>query len=603
MTHASRDLDTLLTALRTWMADRPVDALVIPKADAHHVEWLRPHKNLVARLTGFDGSYGRIVIWRDRQVLITSGIYVEAATEALAPLGFEIVDDDRTNWLEWLAAQLTKGARVGIDPWLHTMSEYVAARVIVGAAGAELVEIDENPVDRIAPLPTQIPPQYVLHPERFAGIDAATKRRRVAEIVAARGSDACLLSAPDSICWLLNIRGNETFDAPLAFAMALVKADAAVTLFLGPEGVTPELAAHLGADVNLCNYKAIHHYGDALPKDAVVEMDAARTSEAVAAVARDRGCTVIDRPDPCQDLKAVKNPVEVAGARAAHLRDGVAQVRFWRWLDARLCEAAMPTEAEAERRIDALRAEQAHFHSVSFRTIAGTGPSGAMPHYHSDLSRDISFVRDSFFLLDSGGQFLDGTTDVTRTWAVGLPPAEACFHYTLVLKGMIDAHVLRFPEGSRGYMIDAAARRPLWTVGLDYPHGTGHGVGSFLGVHEYPIRLRTKPDPEPLVAGMITSIEPGYYAAGRYGIRLENLVCVVPDDEKPGLLGFETLTLCPFDLRPLLRAELETSHIAWLDAYHAMVRERLLPHLDDSADRDWLIARTQPVDQQMPAVA
>jgi Xaa-Pro aminopeptidase len=591
-----------LAMLRQAMAEAGLDALVLPKADAHHVEWLRPAVNLVARFSGFQGSYGRIIIFQDRYVLVTSGIYLEAAAAALNPLGFEIIDDDRESWVDWLSRQAPHRARIGCDPWLHTMDEFALIERTLASARLELVSVANNPVERILPKQVISPPLFFAHPERFTGLSSAAKRSQVAEGLRERGADACLLSAPDSLCWLLNIRGDQTFDAPLAFGWALVRADASVTLFLGPDGVTADLVDHLDAGVTIVDYDRISAFCEHLAPGALVELDASRTSEAVARIAFSNGRPIINRPDPCQPLKAVKNPIEIAGARTAHLRDGIAQVRFWHWLDARVSKQDLPTEAEAEERIDALRAEQQHFRSVSFRTIAATGPSGSMPHYRSDLTREIRFVPDALFLLDSGGQFLDGTTDVTRTWGVGRPSAEACLHYTLVLKGMIDAHTLRFPRGSRGYMIDAAARRPLWLKGLDYPHGTGHGVGSFLGVHEYPIRLRTKPDPEPLIEGMITSIEPGYYRPGHYGIRHENLVCVTADEQQEGFLKFETLTLCPFDLEPVVEDELGPEQIAWLDSYHDMVWERLRDHLD-GGDRDWLHRRTRAFRDQRELTA
>lgn len=598
------DVTEHISSLRAWMRENGFDLLVTPKADPHHVEWLRPEANLVQRFSGFGGSYGKLVVGRERAILMTSGIYAEAAEKQLGPLGFDIVDDSSVPLDAWLKATLSPGDRVGIDPWLHSATDYAALAASIKAGGAFLIDLTVNPFAEIASAPVITICQVTAHPPQFAGESSAQKRERMAAQIGAIPADAALLSAPDSICWLLNIRGRDVFDTPLVYAFALLRHDGSAALYIDLEKITADIRQHLGSAVEILPYAAI---GDVFRHDSrikTVAMDFDTTSRAFIDLAAESGVAATNAVDPCQLAKCIKNPVEREGAVAAHVRDGVAQVRFWRWWSERVAHGNGPDEADAEYRIDGLRAEMEYHRGVSFRTISAAGPHASMPHYHSDLSATEPLIADNFFLLDSGGQYLDGTTDVTRTFAVGTPSMEMKLRYTQVLKGLIAANGARFPRGTRGYMIDAFARQPLWIDGLDYPHGTGHGVGSFLGVHEYPLRLRAKPDPTPLVPGMITSVEPGFYAAGRFGIRHENLVLVEADEDEPDspYLRFRTLTLCPFDLSPILWERLSAEEVGWIDAYHAQVRG-MLALLLDGEDLDWLMERTAPVAEQLSALS
>lgn len=589
-----------IDALRDWMRREGVDVLLVPRADAHHVEWLRPARNLVQRFCGFEGSYAKLIVDQNNVVLITSGIYVEAAEKLLAPQGIKVVDDTDYPLDIWCAEQLTAGTTLALDPWLHSSLEITTLSPVLERGGIVLKLLDENPLEAIAPPTIEGATAAWSHPEHFSGQSAGQKITTVSDSLRVRGVDAHLLSAPDSICWLLNIRGADVFDTPLVYAFALIHASGKVGLYIDPEKVNETLLNHLGLGVTIHPYASIDTILLQASSVKVLEFDRASTSHVFETLSRLSNIEIVDHVDPCQILKCAKNEVELAGAQNAHLRDGVAQVRFWSWWTDRQAAGEAPTEREAEEKINELRGEDPLFHGVSFRTISASGGNASMPHYHTDLRQTVPLAANNFFLLDSGGQYLDGTTDVTRTYPVGSPTNEMLKRYTQVMKGLIASSSARFPTGTRGYMLDSLARQALWADGVNYPHATGHGVGSFLGVHEGPVRLRARPDVTALVPGMIVSIEPGYYSAGQFGIRHENLVAVIADHDalaETPFLKFETLTLCPFDVSSLVLSMITPSEIKWLDDYHARVRSLLGPHVDGSA-KEWLLQTTQPISQQ-----
>jgi Xaa-Pro aminopeptidase len=482
---------------------------------------------------------------------------------------------------------------------LHTIESVERLEAACLKAGAALAPVGQNLVDRIwadQPPPPRGP--IVPHDQKHAGRPSPDKRREVAELLAKDAVQAVVLTAPDSIAWLLNIRGSDVAHTPLPLAFAVVHRDATVDLFVDPAKLTPGLAEHLGEGVRVLPPDAL---GPALDRlgaaRQTVQVDPTSAAAWVAQRLAGAGATVARAADPCLTPKACKNDVELAGARSAHEKDGIALCRFLAWVERRAA-AERPSEIALAERLDALRAEEPLFRDVSFPTISGAGPNGAIVHYRATPRTDRRVEPGMLYLVDSGAQYLDGTTDVTRTVAIGTPTAEQRDRFTRVLRGHIALAMARFPRGTTGSQLDALARAPLWDAGLDYDHGTGHGVGSYLSVHEGPHRISKVGNTVALRPGMIVSNEPGYYKTGAYGIRIESLVVVVPVPTPPGgeavLYGFETLTLAPIDLRLVEPALLTAAERAWLDAYHARVREAILPKVDrDTAA--WLTEATRPL--------
>ncbi len=586
-----------LAALRAELAERGLSGFLVPRANEHHGEFLPRRAERLMWLTGFGGSAGTAVVLAETAAVFVDGRYTLQAEAQVDGDLFERrhVTDDPPH--AWVAAHLGRGGKLGYDPWLLTADGLERYRAAGAKSEGELVACPANPIDAVwrEQPPAPIAP-VVAHELRFAGVSAADKRARVAAAIADAGASGCLISAPESIAWLLNIRGGDVPYCPLPLAFAIARASGRVELFVDRRKLAPGLAAHLGPHVAV---RAPEELGPALDELAQtgqpVQADPSGTSAWVFERIARAGGKVLRAADPCAHPKACKNPVEIDGARAAHRRDGAALVRFLSWLEE---TAPGVSELDAAERLYALRRDNELYRGPSFPTIAGAGPNGAIVHYQASEESNRRLDAGMLFLVDSGGQYLDGTTDVTRTVAVGAPTGEQRRRFTAVLKGHIALATARFPAGTTGSQIDALARRPLWRMGLDYDHGTGHGVGSYLGVHEGPQRISKIPSTVALEPGMICSNEPGYYKAGAYGIRIENLVCVVESPAVDGaehkMLGFETLTMAPID-RTLTEPEmLSPSEIAWLDAYHAEVREILTPLLDDDT-ASWLAAATRPV--------
>ncbi|WP_316014796.1 aminopeptidase P family protein [Roseobacter sp. HKCCA0434] len=581
-----------LAALRAEMAAQGLDGVLVPRADAHQGENVAPRDERLAWLTGFTGSAGFAVALAEEAAIFVDGRYTlqvraQTDTDAFAPqdwTGKEVGP--------WIAERLSEGT-IGFDPWLHTPRE-IARLTKDLPKGVELRPLDANPLDAAwsdQPAPPAAP--LVIHPLDFAGEAHADKRARLAEDLRAKGAGAAVLSLPDSIAWLLNIRGADIARTPVALLFAILHGDATVDLF-GAEGRTPdEVADHLGPDVRI-------HPADALlPALAALDGPVAlhRASAPVALADALSHVELIDF-EPVHRPKARKNDAEIAGSRAAHRRDGAAMAGFLHWLaeegpTGRLTEIAIAKELESRRRTaNELR-------DISFETISGSGPNGAIVHYRVTEETDRTLTTGELMLVDSGGQYLDGTTDITRTIAIAIGEVDpdAARAFTLVLKGMIAVSRLRFPPGLAGQHLDAVARVPLWEAGFDYAHGTGHGVGAYLGVHEGPQGLARRYT-EPFETGNILSNEPGYYREGAFGIRLENLVVVeaptVPEGGDLPMHGFETLTLAPIDRALILPHLLTRDEREWLDAYHA----RVLAEIGDlvpPATRDWLTAACAPL--------
>ena len=595
----SSDSGTRLAALRAELQRRRLDGFVVPRGDEHQGEYVAARSERLAWLTGFTGSAGTAVILHDRAVLFVDGRYTaQAATEVDAGL-FEIRHITHQSPTEWLAATLPAQARLGYDPWLHTTNQAAALQRACAKVHAHAVPVEGNPIDAIwvdqppAPIAPIVP-----HAPPFAETPAAEKRQRLAEGLRNDRQDAAFLAQPDGIAWLLDVRGGDVPFTPLPLAFALLYADARLDLFTDPRKLTQEARVHLGNDVAVAAPSALAAALDALAAGGkTVRVDPDAVPEWVAQRLRAGGAVVAEMPDPCGLPKATKTEAELAGVRAAHLRDGVALSRFLCWLDAAAANG-LPAEMEAAAQLAMFRAEGAYYRGASFPTISAAGAHGAIVHYRVSPETDASLLPDSLYLVDSGAQYLDGTTDVTRTVCIGTPTTEMRERFTLVLKGHIAIAVALFPRGTTGSQLDILARVAMWRAGLDYDHGTGHGVGLYLSVHEGPQRISKLPSRVPLQPGMVVSNEPGYYKPGAYGIRIENLVAVTPAPTPPGgeqeLLGFETLTLAPIDRRLIISGMLDDSEVRWLDAYHARIAESLSP-LVDAPTRIWLAEATRPI--------
>lgn len=588
-----------LAALRGELRRRRLTGFVIPRGDEHQGEYVAAHSERLAWLTGFTGSAGVAVVLRDQAALFVDGRYTAQAAAQVDTALFEIRHITHQPMNEWLAVALPAKGKLGYDPWLHTPTQATALHRACGKAQARAVAVDGNLIDAI--WHDQPPPPIgpiVPHDLVFAGTSSVDKRVLVAGTLQAEKHNAAFLAQPDSIAWLLNIRGGDVPFAPLPLAFALVTADAQVQLFTDPRKLTSPVLAHLGENVTVHSPEDL---ADALrtlgTEGRTVRLDPDAAPEWVAHRLRADGAIIAEAPDPCAVPKATKSSAELAAIRAAHRRDGAALSRFLCWLQGAASSGCLSESAAAER-LAFFRAEGAHYRGPSFPTISAAGEHGAIVHYRVSPATDAVIGPDSLYLLDSGAQYLDGTTDVTRTVCIGKPTREMRERYTLVLKGHIAVAVARFPRGTTGSQIDALARVAMWRAGLDYDHGTGHGVGFYLGVHEGPQRISKLSSRVALQPGMVVSNEPGYYKQGAYGIRIENLVVVtsmgIPHGGELEMLGFDTLTLAPLNARLIDYELLEPAEIDWLDAYHQQVWESLSP-LVDASTRDWLEAATLPV--------
>ncbi|WP_066587008.1 aminopeptidase P family protein [Sphingomonas pruni] len=590
-----------LSALREQLKRDRLDGFVVPLTDEHMSEYVGAYAQRLGWLTGFQGSAGTAVVLPAEAAIFTDGRYTLQVREQVDGDHWQFVGVPETSVSDWLGRHAGQGARIGYDPWLHTSSWVKEAERALAAKGATLVAVDTNPVDAVWPdRPAPSDARLVVQPDALAGKSSAEKRADIVDWLGEQQADAVVLSALDSIAWTLNVRGADVDRTPVALAYAIANADGTVDLYVAPEKMSEEVAAHLG------NAVRVHDRADFAPALAAYsgKRVAADPERAVAAIfdgLQRGGATVLALRDPVVLAKAIKNPAEAAGHRAASVRDGAALTRFLKW-----CEETLPkgteTELSAAAKLQELREATGLLKDLSFDTISATGPHGASPHYRVDEESNLKIEQGQLYLVDSGGQYADGTTDVTRVVPVGEPTPEMRDRFTRVLQGHIALATAVFPEGTNGGQLDSFARRPLWEAGLDFAHGTGHGVGSYLAVHEGPQRIAKPNYPgggpaEPLRPGMIISNEPGYYKAGEYGIRIENLVLVERRDiagaEQP-MMGFETLTFAPIERRLIEPAMLTRAERAWLDAYHGRVLDVLGPELT-AEERAWLLAKCAPI--------
>ncbi|HEX3888342.1 MAG TPA: aminopeptidase P family protein [Phenylobacterium sp.] len=584
--------------IRKAMADQGLDGFVVPHEDEHQNEYLPAANDRLAWATGFTGSAGAAVILKDKAAVFVDGRYTLQVRDQVDQGSFEIRDLVEGGVPAYLESVATQGEVIGYDPRLHSPDALDRLRAAAARAGAELRPVTPNPLDTAwgQARPPQPAAPVVPHPLQYAGEESASKRHRLGESLAARGAQAAVITAPASIAWLFNIRGGDVIRSPLPLGQAILGADGSARLFLDPAKVTPELPAWLGNEVRL------ETPGD-LPqalaelRGQTVLVDPAQSSSWYFEALGTAGATVQRGEDPCILPKACKNPVEIEGTKRAHVRDGAALTRFLHWV-ATEGQSNPPDEIEAVSKLEGFREATGALKDLSFDTIAGAASNGAIVHYRPTQRLNKRTEKGSLLLVDSGAQYLDGTTDVTRTVAIGEPTAEMCERFTLVLKGHLALARVRFPAGTTGSALDVLARMALWAHGLDYDHGTGHGVGSYLGVHEGPHRIAKLPNMVPLRAGMIVSNEPGYYKEGGYGIRIETLQYVTPAAMIPGgerpMLGFETLTLAPIDRRLTVKAMMSPEEVAQLDAYHARVLAEIGPLVPADA-RTWLEGACAPL--------
>ena len=586
-----------LKALRAELARVTLDGFVVPLTDEHMSEYVGAYAQRLAWLTGFQGSAGSAVVLPQEAAIFVDGRYTLQVREQVDGAHWQYESVPQTSIAAWLKDHAGKGARIGYDPWLHTRAWVAQASEALAEIGATLVPVDTNPVDRVWPdRPAPSAARLTVHDDIYAGRSAAEKRQDIADWLSGRRADAAVLSALDSIAWAFNIRGADVDRTPVALAYAIVHADATADLYVAPEKMDDAVAQHLG------NAVRVHDRADfagalAAFGGKTVVADPERAVAAIFEQLEQGGAHVLALRDPVVLPKAIKNPVEIAGHKAAQARDGAALSRFLHWLSVAAPQGGLD-EMTAADRLEQFRRDTGLLVDLSFDTISGAGPNGAVVHYKVEEKTNRPIESGSLYLVDSGGQYRDGTTDVTRTIAIGAPTAEMKHRFTLVLKGHIALARALFPKGTRGGQLDVLARQYLWAQGLDYAHGTGHGVGSFLSVHEGPQRIATfGGGDEPLQAGMILSNEPGYYKTGEYGIRIENLVLVVERDV-PGaereMLGFETLTHAPIDRNAIAIDLLTVDERAWVDAYHARVVEIVAPQIEGDA-LAWLKAACAPL--------
>lgn len=590
--------DTLsrVNAIREWLAQHNIDALLNPHEDEYLGEYVPAHNERLHWLTGFTGSAGAAVITQDKAAIFVDGRYTVQVTKQVPNELFEYRHLIEEPALDWIQDNLTANASVAIDPRMHSSAWLDMAQAKL-AGKLDLNILSSNPIDALwHDRPAPVVSNVRLMPTEAVGQSSESKRKEIAQLVAKAGADSAVITALDSICWLLNVRGLDVSRLPVLLSHAILHADSSVEYFLDPARLPAEFAAHVGTGVTVHHPEALQSRLEAMSGKKVL-LDPAISNAWFKLVLQNAGASVIAAADPCLMPKAAKNEVEIAGMKACHIRDGVAMSKFLCWLDAEVAAGNLHDEATLAARLEAFRKEDPTLMDLSFDTISAAGGNAAMCHYnHENQPEPGKLELNTLYLVDSGGQYLDGTTDITRTIAIGQPSAEMIKQFTLALKGHIGVARARFPKGTRGYQIDTLARQHLWAEGYDYDHGTGHGVGHFLSVHEGPASISKKQIDVPLTEGMVLSNEPGYYRADAFGIRIENLELVVetPTNGDFPVLSFESLTRCPIDKRNINVDMLTRPELAWLNDYHQKVWEQISPLVDGEV-KEWLREATLPL--------
>lgn len=580
-----------LSALRHWLHDNQFAGMIVPRADAWQSEYCASSDEKLAWLTGFDGSAGQALVLHDRALLFVDGRYQVQARVQVNLDDIEIHHLHNEPLAEWLAENLDAGTRIAFDPMLMTQTEYQQ----LCATQCEFVPLTVSPFDTIWTDRPAAPAGLIREmPEDISGESSVAKRQRIAQLLVAKEADYVAITLPDNIAWLLNVRGSDIPTSPVPLSFALLSREGNVEWFVDGEKIRDLPASALESVVVSAQDDFVRRCQQ-ISEGKRVWVDADSAPVALRFAIEPQG-EILWQADPITMMKAQKNAVELAGYRECHQSDGAAWVNFLAWLSREIPQreaAGHPlTELEAQAQQLAFRQQQPHFIEQSFATISASASNAAMCHYHSSDATNKPIVSTHFYLNDSGGQYHNGTTDATRTLAYSKLDAQQRLHYTAVLKGFLSLITLQFPSGTQGHQLDAFARRPLWELGLDYDHGTGHGVGHQLLIHENPQRIAKKVNPWPLLAGSIITIEPGYYQADSHGIRIENQVEIV--ESMPGFCKFASLTLIPIDLSQVELNLLSEQEKQWLDSYHQQVRDILSPLVESDA-RPWLFEATAPI--------
>jgi Xaa-Pro aminopeptidase len=593
MSNTSQNLDSSarLAALRKWLRASKLAGFIVPRQDEFQGEYVAAYAERLLWLSGFAGSWGVAIVGLKKAAIFVDGRYTIQVRSQVDTKLFEpqhLVDEPPAKWIE---RTLRKGDRLGYDPWLVTVDQAKRYAEACEKAGAKLVPVAKNPIDSLwSDQPARPSSKFSSQPTQFAGRSAREKRADMTKTMAKAKVDAVVLTQPDSVAWVFNIRGHDVPFTPVALAYAILHRGGKAELFVDRARLPEDVAAQLKAVATIKPPESIPESLKALGKrKAKVQIDPVWAPDFIRAKLAAAGAKISHATDPCTYPKAAKNQVEREGARAAQRRDGAAMCRFLCWLESAALGPDLNEFAVAEK-LGEFRQASGALMDLSFGTISGAGPNAAIPHYHVTKESSLALEKDGIFLIDSGGQYHDGTTDITRTVIMGVATSEMKDRFTRVLKGMIGVSMIRFPKGTCGSQLDVLARAALWSAGLDYDHGTGHGVGSYLSVHEGPARIN-KTDRTALTPGMILSNEPGFYKAGHYGIRIENLLLVTEAEEIKGgerpMHGFETLTLSPIDRRLIDATLLTREELRWLDAYHARVLDEIGPLLSGE-ELHWL---------------
>ncbi|MEZ9153344.1 aminopeptidase P family protein [Vibrio sp. 10N.286.49.E11] len=585
-----------VAAVRAWLETNNLDAVIIPHEDEYLGEYVPAHNERLHWLTGFTGSAGAAVITRENAAIFVDGRYTVQVRKQVPAELFEYRHLIEEPALDWITSSLAQGSKVAFDPRMHTAAWLKGAQAKL-AEKVELTTLSSNPIDELwSDRPEPVVSDVRLMATDAVGQSSESKRAEIAGLLKAKGADAAILTELDSICWLLNIRGLDVSRLPVVLSNAIIHADESVDFFLDPARIPTGFEAHVGNGIRVSHPSELEARLQSL-ESKNVSVDSGTSNAWYTLVLQNSGAHIIEAADPCLMPKAAKNETEIAGMKACHIRDGVAMAKFLSWIDAEVTQGNLHNEAVLADKVQSFREQDPTLMDLSFDTISAAGGNAAMCHYnHENQPEPGQLEMNTLYLVDSGGQYLDGTTDITRTIAIGQPSDEMIQQFTLALKGHIGIARARFPQGTRGFQLDILARQHLWAEGFDYDHGTGHGVGHFLSVHEGPQSISKKLIDVPLVEGMVLSNEPGYYRADEFGIRIENLELVVelPTQGDFSVLTFESLTRCPIDKRNINVDLLTRPELAWLNDYHQKVWNDVSP-LVEGDTLEWLRQSTTPL--------
>ncbi|WP_172380885.1 aminopeptidase P family protein [Vibrio sp. Vb339] len=585
-----------VAAVRAWLETNNLDAVIIPHEDEYLGEYVPAHNERLHWLTGFTGSAGAAVITRENAAIFVDGRYTVQVRKQVPAELFEYRHLIEEPALDWIINSLVQGSKVAFDPRMHTATWLKGAQAKL-AEKVELTTLSSNPIDELwSDRPEPVVSDVRLMATDAVGQSSESKRAEIAGLLKAKGADAAILTELDSICWLLNIRGLDVSRLPVVLSNAIIHADESVDFFLDPARIPTGFEAHVGNGIRVSHPSELEARLQSL-EGKNVSVDSGTSNAWYTLVLQNSGAHIIEAADPCLMPKAAKNETEIAGMKACHIRDGVAMAKFLSWIDAEVAQGNLHNEAVLADKVQSFREQDPTLMDLSFDTISAAGGNAAMCHYnHENQPEPGQLEMNTLYLVDSGGQYLDGTTDITRTIAIGQPSDEMIQQFTLALKGHIGIARARFPQGTRGFQLDILARQHLWAEGFDYDHGTGHGVGHFLSVHEGPQSISKKLIDVPLVEGMVLSNEPGYYRADEFGIRIENLELVVelPTQGDFSVLTFESLTRCPIDKRNINVDLLTRPELAWLNDYHQNVWNDVSP-LVEGDTLEWLRQSTTPL--------